>query len=988
MVSSGTSDAISFAGRQHERTVLHTWLAAAVQGTGGIGLVVGEPGIGKTALCAQFAADAVRNNAVVLAGHCYEDGALSLPYRPFVEALRTYVAGRDRALLVEELSAGAPEIALIVPELRERLALAPPSAAASPAEARYRLLEAVARFLRAAAAATPLVLLLEDLHDADRGTLDLLLHLAGRLAGSRLLVIGTYRDVAVDRTHPLSAALAELRRSVPVERLQLRGLSVAEVGHLVAGVIGRELTSRLVEQIHHQTEGNPLFVQEVVRCLVDGGLVDGIGMRPGSGSALIQRLPEGLRDVIGRRLARLSPACNRLLAVAAVVGREFRLDVVEAVAGLQEEAVITAVEEMTRAGVVAEHRVVGPVVTYRFSHALFRQTLYEELSAPRRLRLHQQVGRQLEQQYRDQLAEHAVEFADHFAHSPDLADLAKARHYSELAAQRATAVCAHGEAARHLERALAVQAVLNADDTARRVDLLLALAESLTASGEARRTVEEVAPLAWALAEAVGDAPRAARVCELALYALGAVGSGPGLVSAAAGPWVERADRHAQPDSVARVWADLFTGIAHANREEHHEMAERLTRALTLARRLGEPDARWYAAGAWVWFRGAPQHTAARLRLAEEVAGWPRTGARGLTLAYALLWFGEPFLQTGQRSRTEALWEDLRALSERTGDVYLQLWTMRTDTVLWTVDGRLAEVVALGERMLTWGTEVGIPDAARVGAALGCGRALLYLGRTAEVLQQSGPALPSVRALCLAEAGRIAEAALLLEEWVVARPGFGTAADETPLRADVTLLEAAVSAGHRPAAALLLRRCADCGLGITGNAFPTCIDRHLGAAAALLGDRARARAHYAEALRVAGSVRFLPELALTNLQLAELLADQPADANEARSYLNAALPELARMEMQPALQRAHRLAARLAAAPPDHQAARSPDVLTARELDVLRLVVAGKRNSDIAAQLVISINTVERHITHILAKIGATNRTEAATYAARHGLEV
>jgi predicted ATPase len=181
-------------------------------------------------------------------------------------------------------------------------------------------------------------LILEDLHDADRGTLDLLLSLARGLPGSRLLVVGTYRDVEVDRIHPLSTTLAELRRVTSFQRLPLRGLVGEDVEHLLRALRVPQAGWSLAEAIHHQTEGNPLFVHEVAHYLV--------AERAGTGQLpTITNLPEGLRDVIGKRLSRLSPDANRVLATAAVIGREFRLDVLGALLQDPDDALEGALEE-------------------------------------------------------------------------------------------------------------------------------------------------------------------------------------------------------------------------------------------------------------------------------------------------------------------------------------------------------------------------------------------------------------------------------------------------------------------------------------------------------------------------------------------------------------------------------------------------------------------------------------------------------------------
>ncbi|HEY3115341.1 MAG TPA: AAA family ATPase, partial [Chloroflexota bacterium] len=441
----------AFVGREQELGQLQAAFDAALSGQGALVAVVGEPGIGKTALCEQLATYAAVRGGKTLVGHCYEEGSLSLPYLAFVEALRTYVLDQEPGRLKEQLGTGASEVARIVSEVRDRASVEPRQAAGDPEEDRWRLLQAVTNFLRSASTVQPLLLVLEDLHWADRGSLDLLLHMARSLTGSRLLVVGTYRDAEVERGHPLSNTLAELRRNTAFARIPLRGLTVDEVHRMMNIIRGQEVPWSRAEAIHRQTEGNPLFVQEVLRYIVESGQLVRQGDRyvrvdggdPDTG------IPEGLRDVIGKRLSHLSEKTNQLLAIAAVIGREFRLDVLQQVAGpstgsvqgLSVDEIDTALQEATERAVVDERPATG-VLAFRFTHAFFRQTLYEEIFASRRLRLHQQVARGLETIYARRLEEHASELAEHFAQSTDSADLEKALHYSELAAQRSSQVFA------------------------------------------------------------------------------------------------------------------------------------------------------------------------------------------------------------------------------------------------------------------------------------------------------------------------------------------------------------------------------------------------------------------------------------------------------------------------------------------------------------------------------------------------------------------
>ena len=268
----------TFVGREQELRQLQSAFDGALSGQGSLAMLVGEPGIGKTALCEQLATYAAVRGGSTLVGHCYEEGSLSLPYLAFVEALRGHVLAREPEQLRSELGTGAADVARIVSEIRDRMPieLRP---AGDPDDDRYRLLQAVSAFLRNAATVQPLVVVLEDLHWADRGTLDLLQHLARNLQGARLLVVATYRDVEVDRSHPLSAALADLRRGASFSRILLRGLTVDEVHRMLNAMTSQDVRWSLAEAVHRQTEGNPLFIQEVLRYLVEEGLITHEGGR-------------------------------------------------------------------------------------------------------------------------------------------------------------------------------------------------------------------------------------------------------------------------------------------------------------------------------------------------------------------------------------------------------------------------------------------------------------------------------------------------------------------------------------------------------------------------------------------------------------------------------------------------------------------------------------------------------------------------------------
>ena len=230
----------TFVGREAEIRQLHTAFDDAMSGRGSLVMVVGEPGLGKTSLCDQLGIYASIRGGTTLIGHCYEEGSLSLPYLAFVEAMRSYVLDRDADGLKSDPGSGASEVARIVSEVRDRLQVEP-SEPGDPEQDRYRLMQAVTSFLTNASSVQPLVIVLEDLHDADGGTLDMLTHVSRNLSGARLMIVGTYRDVEVDRSHSLSGTLAELRRVSSFARISLRGLTADEVQRMMTSIAGHDV---------------------------------------------------------------------------------------------------------------------------------------------------------------------------------------------------------------------------------------------------------------------------------------------------------------------------------------------------------------------------------------------------------------------------------------------------------------------------------------------------------------------------------------------------------------------------------------------------------------------------------------------------------------------------------------------------------------------------------------------------------------------------
>jgi class 3 adenylate cyclase/tetratricopeptide (TPR) repeat protein len=394
-----------------------------------IAMLTGEPGIGKTRLAAEFCRAAYADGATVLLGRCYEESLV--PYQPFVEALSHYVAESPLGAVRLQVGPHRATLARLLPQLAAK----PPepatrSSAEDPERAQFLLFDAVASFLREVADAYPLILVLDDLHWADAPTLLLLRHIARGTEETPLLILGTYRVTEVDQAHPLAQALAELRRARALDRLTIGGLGEEDVAQLISARVGREAPAAFARSIVERTQGNPLFVEEVLR---DVGADD-------DWSAADARIgiPETVKDLLLRRLQRLDDNCGRLLTFAAVTGREFGLDVLERVSDMSADRIAENLEQAIAARVIEESA--GVIGRYSFTHALIRETIYDQLSHTRRAQLHRLIGAAIEDTVADASDEHTSALARHFSAAGDVAKAYKFHSRAAAAAQRVYAI--------------------------------------------------------------------------------------------------------------------------------------------------------------------------------------------------------------------------------------------------------------------------------------------------------------------------------------------------------------------------------------------------------------------------------------------------------------------------------------------------------------------------------------------------------------------
>jgi DNA-binding SARP family transcriptional activator len=447
-------------GRQRELSMLRELWRAAREGEGArLALVTGEAGIGKSRLVRELALEGREQGAVVLHGAADED--LLVPHQPLVAAFEHLFAVAAPDELSRRIGSRAADLQPIAPALS---ALTGAPSEAAPEGRRYRLFEAVAELLDGLSAETPVLVLIDDLHWADQGTAAILRYALEARPEMRVLVLATQRPADVPATGPTAEALRRLSHGPYVERIPLAGLSDPEIAELAQGLSGRELAGELVRGIRAETAGNPFFVLEIVRDLSDSD-------RTASVLSVAQsEVPERVRDVVNLRLARLAGATTRLLTVAAVIGTEFELGLLELISDLDDDDLAAALDEAVAAALLTE-TAEGDSESFSFSHALLRRTLLTRLTRANRRRVHARVADALEATKGDDAL---LEIAYHLCEALPAADRGRALDYATRAAEQATTALAYAEGVELFTRALAI--LPPEDDRRKKLALKRALA--------------------------------------------------------------------------------------------------------------------------------------------------------------------------------------------------------------------------------------------------------------------------------------------------------------------------------------------------------------------------------------------------------------------------------------------------------------------------------------------------------------------------------
>jgi tetratricopeptide (TPR) repeat protein len=773
---------------------------------------------------------------------------------------------------------------------------------------RFRFFDAVAALLGEIGAEVPVVLVFDDLQWADRPTLQLLRHLVRAPAPRRVLYIGTYRESEISDRHPLHELIGDLRREGTLRRLELTGLAESEVGELVAELASAPASESFVHALAGETEGNPFFIEEVVRHIRDtsGALSEEVTLEEAG-------VPDGVREVTARRLRRLTEPTRAVLLVASVIGREFDYDVLQAVVSQSGDELVEALEEGVEARVLRE---AGHVGRYGFTHALVRATLYDSISQLRRARLHGRVGEALVRLRGGDLDPHLAMLAHHFAQAAPVERPDRAIDFALAAARRADRMLAWEEAAQHYRAALRARELAGAVDDHVRGELLLALGASEDRAGleeEARETFQSAIRTARQLGDPV-------------LLSRGALG--------VAGPWsaLSRSD----PGRVS-----LLEEALEALSDEDSPLRARLLARMSLE----------------LYYAGEPE---LRLALSEEAmqiarrVGDPRTLAICLDARHYALWLPE---NVEERLEVAA---ELRRVAAETGDPELELqgagWTIIDLMELGDIEGvdiqiaaasKLAE--ALHRPIWLWWTSLFRASRAQLAGnfdeaerltqeTLAIGQrgqaenALHYYaqamfnirreqGRLAEVegavrgFIELYPAIPAWRAalsLLLVELGRPDEARAEFEK--VAEGGFAAFPRDANWLIAITVTAEVCGALADPVHAeelyALLEPYAGRNVIVGRNA--TCngsASRLLGVLATARGEYALAERHFEEAQRMHTDMGARPWHARTQVAYAEMLLTRrgPGDVERATQMLADAILVADALGMVVLAERARRL---------------------------------------------------------------------------------
>jgi DNA-binding CsgD family transcriptional regulator/tetratricopeptide (TPR) repeat protein len=974
----GVNQHRSFVGRARELDVFRAAFDRMLASRRQLVLISGEPGIGKTR-CAEALADVAEDQgALVLWGRCREEAGAP-PYWPWVQILRGYVDASSLDEVRLNMGTAAKDIGALVPELFDP---AHPieqatGAMADTSPARFRTFDAIRHFFHQATQQVPITLVLDDLHWADVPSLSLLEFLSQELLGSRLLIVGTYRDADASRKTPLLNTLGALGRNADCRRVHLSGLSQSAIGEVAERLCDVSLSESAIKIIYQQTDGNPLFAIELIKVLIDESAGAAI-------STVSARIPAGVRETIGRRLSRLSDRCNELLCVAAVHGRHFGAREIAAAMNADVQSVLTIVEPAVQAGIVQSSADASG--SYQFTHALIRETIYEDLPTVERLRLHALAGDALTAVHSGHMEPALTRIAHHYHQAGALGYLDKAVVFALRAAESAVRMYAYEDALLHYDRAIETleSAGLMQDERLARAYILKGSALRLL--GQADRSID-------VLLEAV-NRTRVMGSAELLVDVLVLLAmASQHIAQKHIIPLLERAlALLPEVDSTARAKALATLAFAQRTLTDKSRLQLLVDEALGMAGRVCEATARCACYQLTVMaLRGNPETLHRRLLLGEEYIAAARSTASADLMAEAYYWQALNYFEAGQLEALETLLEQYESLSTARFGLH-QYWARTHRVTLALLRGEWTNLEARIEELLEIGTKTRRGDADGV-----YGAQMFALNRDLGRLHALAPQVKQIAAsgttrmwkpglmLICAEIGLLSEARSIFDRLVV-RDCCAIGRDDMYVACLVFCAQTCCALADAGRAESLYQLLLPYARQTANHPTAVCFgatELYLAMLACTANWPDLARKHFDSALTRNRTMRAWPSLARTLFRYGAFLMTQQVDADRrlGLQLLREADQLARRLEMT-------RLIADIDALLHARDGSVTyPDDLTAREVEVLRLLAIGRTNKDVSLVLAISLNTVATHVRNILNKTQCANRTEAATYAIRHGLQ-
>jgi hypothetical protein len=900
-----------FVGREAELDQLLHALGETAQGRGCVALVGGEPGIGKSRLADQLAIRARDGGMRALVGQSWE-GAGAPAYWPWVQVFRTIIRTTEDTVLRHQLGAGAADIAQMVVELRETLGDLPAAAEVESESARFQLFDSATTFLRRAAKATPLLIVIDDLHAADMPTILYLRFVASQLGDAPIMVVCTYRELELAADPTLATAVGEIARQPGTRSISLGGLGEASVHELIEATAGVSPRSSLVKAIVRETGGNPLFLGEAVRLLAAEGRLREVA----TGQALELPLPAGIRDVIIRRVRHLHAETADLLIHAAALGPEFITEVLRRVTDVSPEEVLDRIGEASRAGLVGP--VPGTLGRFRFTHDLIRETLYDELPPGRRIGLHRRIADTLltlhgpaQEAYLAELAHHYVEASrggDSEADAPQGSTAELAVQYARDAGDLALRSLAYEEAARLYRMGLAVLELHAPGDPDRRIEMLLRLGESEARAGDlpaSRHTYLEAAELARRQGEAESLARAVLGYGGRFFWAR--VGHDPHLIPLLQDALVMLGGT----DDRLRV--RLLTRLACAWRSDRERQEQRRAlsqQAVDMARQLDDAATLGYALVGFYWASWLPDNADERLAIGHEMLAVAEAAHDAERTIDAHLMLNLALMDVGRMGEARAQMETVIKLARELRQP-AQLWlAWANQTVFALLEGRYE----LAEELMGHEMDPGHPTTP-IKDDVSAARMHRWLLRREQA--RGAEEEPSVRtsveefpwyplhrgalSCLLADSGRIEEARAVFDDLAVDEFRAHYPDCEWLLGMALTS-EACAMLGDAGAAAVLYGQLLPFegghAQGHTEGSLGA-VDRYLGMLADTLGREADAELHFEAGIAVNEKLGAVPFAAHTRADLAALLRrrGEPADVERAVALERTALQTARRLGM-------------------------------------------------------------------------------------------